>query len=156
MKPALFATAAAALLLAGAPAFTQDAPAPAPDSGTPANHIGQAADRFRIDDPRRDIGQCFNGRSVVSASRGAGDLLYVEPKAGAIFELRLAKSCDGLTAADLVAASKLTVRSDGAVVCAGIPATVKIQTPEGAKSCAVRVVRRISDAKLASLSSSSR
>jgi hypothetical protein len=152
MKPLLFAAATAAALLATAPAFSQGAPAPPPaDHGTPANIMAGGDQGFRIDDPRRDIGQCFNGRSVVSASRGAGDSLYVQPKAGAVFRLSLASSCADLTAADLTAASKLTVRSAGSNVCAGAPATVKIETPAGARTCAVRMVRRLSGREVASL-----
>lgn len=154
MKPLLFAAATAAVVLAGAPAFTQSAPPQPADNGTPRNEMAGADQWFRIEDPRKNVGQCFDGRGVVAASRAADNALLVQSRGGAIFRMRLSDSCDGLTAAELAAATKLTVRSNGSQICAGIPATVKIETPAGARSCKVRMIRRLGGDEVAALSAS--
>ena len=98
---------------------------------------------FSLDDPRRDDGQCFNGKTVVGMSR-AGDTLYLQEKTGRVFRMKVVDDCPALDGAD-----KVDVRSDGAQVCSGVSATLRVKTATGFKSCRVNYVRRVNGADVA-------
>lgn len=139
--PLLAATAAVVM---AAPAFAQDAPAPPPSTGTAEPNFLSFKDApFLLDDPRRDDGQCFNGRTVVGMSR-AGDTLYLQAKGGRVFRMKVVDDCPALDGAD-----KVDVRSDGAQVCSGVSATLRVKTTTGFKSCRVNYVRRVNGADVA-------
>lgn len=149
MKPTLLAAAIAAAVLAGAPAFAQNAPAPSPAPQfvvPPSNYLDLRDSPFNAADPRRDVGQCFNGKLITGANRSGARTVYVQEARGAIFRLKLADDCQALAAAQ-----KLTVRSDGDLVCGGVRATMRVQTPAGFKSCRVAHVRRLTAGEVKAL-----
>lgn len=151
MRPVLFL--AAVLSLAAAPAFSEPAAPP------PSNYIPPYPPTSWQDSPFYGLTissqttlQCFNGRTVVGASRSGETTVYVQARAGGIFRLEFAEACGALHRAQ-----KLRVRASGGdVVCADDRATVVLQTPAGPQRCKVDRVRHMNRTDVAALAAAAR
>ena len=95
--------------------------------------------------------QCFNGKVLSGVSRSGLETLYVQPRSGQVYRLRLAGNCSALDVAE-----KLAVRADGSdVVCAGDGAQLVVKTAGGAAHCRISDVRALTSREVASLAAAS-
>jgi hypothetical protein len=144
MRPLLFLAAAAALASA--------LPALALPNDVQIFSYGAQYGAFGNDIPRDHAPQCFNGLFISGADRSGDDILYVQGPWGAIYRLRLTKSCAALNAA-----RKLTVRSNGSdMICPGDAAETIAWTAAGSKRCGVNEVHRVTEAEAIALSKAPR
>lgn len=142
MKAVLFIAAAAAVVLAGAPAATQEAaPAPRPDSGTPNPPTNVPMGSPYLPHSVIQDRDCHDLSRMAAATR-TGDTLFLQTERGAIFRMELVEPCDGVEAAD-----KIVVRN----VCGSGGSQLKLSTSTGPRSCKVRQVRRLTGPEVAAI-----
>jgi hypothetical protein len=105
----------------------------------------QAFSTERGDPPNN--GQCFNGKFISGANRSKAGTLYVQPRTGGVYEVRMAGDCSALNAAE-----KISLRSNGSdAVCDHSPAEVVLRTAVGPQRCRATEVRRLTNREVVAL-----
>lgn len=135
------------LLIVGAGLVLASAPAVADDRQVFDWNAQRAAYDSAL--PPNVANQCFNGKAIAGINRAGAQTLYVQPKHGGVYQMRLAEDCDGLNAA-----RQVSLRADGSdLVCPGERAQLVARTASGAKQCRVADLKRLTRAEMAALSS---